>query len=406
MSETTAVLTGRSAMLKLAVFATGGSLLGLAAAAFAAELGFAKVARVVGAAVRLSPGLENQMMVALKGATASDETAGQSLLLRYGYGPDGFLHNGGFILILCAVVLFVGIGLLLLGAEKRKNVRLGRRVAELTAYLEAVNTGRDRLLGRREDEFSLLEDEVGKTVTELNRTKEEAVGQRKTLARHLFDISHQIKTPLVSMSMMTQLIEDICDDDAKPYTERLGRQIARLEQLTSSLLRLSRLDSGTIELEQKPIELESLLNEAAEPLEEMIASRNQRLRLQAEPRALLIGDRKWTAEALLNVIKNCSQHSPDHGEITVSYSQNPLYTEIVVQDTGEGIHREDLPHVFERFYRGKNASEGSIGIGLALSQSIITKQNGVIRAENVPGEGARFIIRFYGQLLLANGESG
>jgi len=138
-----------------------------------------------------------------------------------------------------------------------------------------------------------------------------------------------------------------------------------------------------------------MLLRAAEPVEEVIQQRNQELIIQSDPDISFIGDIAWIAEAFLNLIKNCSEHTPDGGVIKVNYSQNPLYSEILVEDSGKGFDRDDMPHLFERFYKGKNAKKDSVGIGLALSKAIITSHNGTIQAENATSGGARFIVKFY-----------
>ena len=122
--------------------------------------------------------------------------------------------------------------------------------------------------------------------------------------------------------------------------------------------------------------------------------KNQRLTLSGEDSAMLSADARWTVEALLNVLKNCMEHTPEGGEIQIRYAETALFTEIAIQDSGEGIDKEDLPHIFKRFYRGKNASEDSVGIGLAMSYAIVNAQNGSLSVTSRSGEGSRFTFRF------------
>ena len=168
-----------------------------------------------------------------------------------------------------------------------------------------------------------------------------------------------------------------------------------MEYLVAGLLTLSRLDAGTLELEQESLDAASVMIQASEPLEPQIKERNQTLDLQMQPECVFCGDRHWTAEIFSNLIKNCSEHAGNGGRITIKYHQNPLYTEILVADNGPGFDREDLPLLFQRFYRGSNACKDSIGIGLALSKALVERQNGTLRAENAANGGACFTARFY-----------
>ncbi len=254
--------------------------------------------------------------------------------------------------------------------------------------LEDVNQGRETVLSRREDEFSILEDEIYKTVRELRITKEEACQERQNLADNLADIAHQLKTPITSMSLMVQLLQQEGEiQGTKVYLDRLEDQIFRMEYLVASLDPVQ-TGCGTLELEQENLEAASVIIEACEPWEPQIRAREQTLSIPQQIQACFKGDRHWTAEALSNLIKNCSEHAEEGGSITIKYHQNPLYTEILVADNGPGFDEEDIPHLFQRFYRGKNAGRDSIGIGLALSKSLIERQNGTLRADNGQDGGA------------------
>nr|WP_263867469.1 HAMP domain-containing sensor histidine kinase [Clostridioides difficile] len=265
----------------------------------------------------------------------------------------------------------------------------------LTRYLEEVNLGKESVLLRYEDEFSYLEDEIYKTVGELRCSKEFALKERQTLSDNLADIAHQLKTPITSMSLMAQLLSENCPDEEIDYINRLTKQISRLERLVSSLLTLSKLDASTLIFESKLIDVHSLLTYAIEPIEGSLREKHQTFTIKGSPSIEFEIDINWTLEALLNILKNCSEHIEAGGHIIAYYSQNPLYVEIIIEDNGKGFAQEELPYIFNRFYRGKNASKDSIGIGLALSKSIIERQNGTLHAENCHNGGARFIIKFY-----------
>ena len=374
-----------------------GLLFGTVFAAVSSGMQRKTVEQIMSCTMKEEPELAGKVTAILKeSSAASVSREGREWLDRYGY-TAAYYRRGLFPVYLgISCLCFLGIFAVWLCWYKRSEKGKGQRIEELTAYLEDVNQGRETVLSRREDEFSILEDEIYKTVRELRRTKEEACQERQNLADNLADIAHQLKTPITSMSLMVQLLQQEGEiQGTKVYLDRLEDQIFRMEYLVASLLTLSRLDAGTLELEQENLDAASVIIEACEPLEPQIRAREQTLSIPQQIQACFKGDRHWTAEALSNLIKNCSEHAEEGGCITIKYHQNPLYTEILVADNGPGFDEEDIPHLFQRFYRGKNAGRDSIGIGLALSKSLIERQNGTLRADNGQDGGACFTVRFY-----------
>lgn len=374
-----------------------GLLLGTVFAAVSSGMQRKTVEQIMSCTIKEEPELAGKVTAILKeSSTASVSREGREWLDRYGYTAAYYRRGLLSVYLGISCLCFLGIFAVWLCWYKRSEKGKGQRIEELTAYLEDVNQGRETVLSRREDEFSILEDEIYKTVRELRRTKEEACQERQNLADNLADIAHQLKTPITSMSLMVQLLQQEGEiQGTKVYLDRLEDQIFRMEYLVASLLTLSRLDAGTLELEQENLDAASVIIEACEPLEPQIRAREQTLSIPQQIQACFKGDRHWTAEALSNLIKNCSEHAREGGSITIKYHQNPLYTEILVADNGPGFDEEDIPHLFQRFYRGKNAGRDSIGIGLALSKSLIERQNGTLRADNGQDGGACFTVRFY-----------
>lgn len=374
-----------------------GLLLGTVFAAVSSGMQRKTVEQIMSCTIKEEPELAGKVTAILKeSSTASVSREGREWLDRYGYTAAYYRRGLLSVYLGISCLCFLGIFAVWLCWYKRSEKGKGQRIEELTAYLEDVNQGRETVLSRREDEFSILEDEIYKTVRELRRTKEEACQERQNLADNLADIAHQLKTPITSMSLMVQLLQQEGEiQGTKVYLDRLEDQIFRMEYLVASLLTLSRLDAGTLELEQENLDAASVIIEACEPLEPQIRAREQTLSIPQQIQACFKGDRHWTAEALSNLIKNCSEHAREGGSITIKYHQNPIYTEILVADNGPGFDEEDIPHLFQRFYRGKNAGRDSIGIGLALSKSLIERQNGTLRADNGQDGGACFTVRFY-----------
>ncbi len=291
-----------------------------------------------------------------------------------------------------AGAFFLVAGLFL--QKRRENLR----IRALTDYLEQANTGKAAILSALgEDAFSKLEDEIYKTVTFLYRTREAAVQAKEEFAKNLSNIAHQIKTPITAISLTVQTIgtaEAEEGNEEKERLEQIRRQLMRLTHLEEALLILARLDAGTLVLKKKETDVYTLLILAADHLEELFARSGVSVRIPELGQIPITVDAEWTMEAIMNLLKNCAEHSTGK-TIHCSYEQNPLYTEIVIRDVGKGFVKEDIPHLFERFYRGKNAEKGGIGIGLALAKEIIERQNGTIRAENRKEGGACFIVRFY-----------
>ncbi len=273
-----------------------------------------------------------------------------------------------------------------------RNREEGKRIQALAEYLEQADGQKAMLLSALgEDDFSRLEDEIYKTVTFLYQTREQAVQAKNDFAENLSNIAHQIKTPIAAISLSVQRWREGLDCCAPDQVER---QLSRLTYLTDSLLILSRLDAGTLLLQKEEADVYTLLVLAADNLQELFSGSGTSIDIPEQGEMPVLADVDWTMEAIMNLMKNCMEHH-EGGTVHCCYSQNPLYTEIRIWDDGEGFAQEDIPHLFERFYRGKNAGGDGIGIGLALAKEIIERQNGTIRADNRPEGGALFEIRFY-----------
>ena len=282
------------------------------------------------------------------------------------------------------------------GEKKRRlfwRKRENERIEELTEYLEKVNTGSGGVLfSTGEDAFSKLQDEIYKTVTELYQTRAEARRARSLFAENLSNIAHQLKTPITAISLSTQMM---CEEPAAAHLEQIQKQLARLTYLEEALLLLSRIDAGALSFCRKRLDVFTLLMLAADNLQELFLAADVSVHIPESAEAVIYADLEWTMEAVMNILKNCMEHMPRGGSVYCSYEQNPLYTQIKIWDTGAGFAKEDIPHLFERFYRGQNAKSGGIGIGLSLAKALIEGQNGTITAGNLAGGGACFEIHFY-----------
>ena len=349
---------------------------------------------ICGEVVEQEPETKTIISAALKEYTGGnpDGVAEEDVLSALGYRISDFSGTASRQNILFAATGFLTGILLFIVTFLYRNKREAIRIRDLAEYLEQVNTGRAAILSASgEDDFSKLEDEIYKTVTFLYQTKDKAIQAKNDFAENLSNIAHQLKTPITAISLSVQMMKQNMDHK---HLEQVEKQLLRLTHLEDALLLLSRIDAGTLRLQRDEVDVFTLLVLAADNLQELFISSRTAVDIPEQGGMLVTADLDWTMEAVMNLMKNCMEHSPG-GTVHCSYAQNPLYTEILIWDDGEGFAKEDIPHLFERFYRGKNACEGGIGIGLALSKEMIERQNGTIRAKNKPDGGALFEIRFY-----------
>jgi signal transduction histidine kinase len=273
---------------------------------------------------------------------------------------------------------------------------------ELSGYLRRIYSG-DYSLDIRdsvEGELSILKNEIYKVTLILSKQADQLLAEKEQLANAISDISHQLKTPLTSMTVMADLLssEGLEPDKRKEFTKTLDTQLERMEWLLTSLLKLSKIDAGTINFKKEQVIAAELVDKALKPLLIVMELKDQKLVVEDEGKVTFLGDCNWSAEALINILKNCIEHTPEGGTIMIQTEDNPIYTGIIITDNGRGIAKEDLPYIFKRFYKGKNAGEESVGIGLAMAKSIVEKQNGDITVTSQPTIGSRFVIKFYKQI--------
>lgn len=274
-----------------------------------------------------------------------------------------------------------------------------KEIESLSGYLRTISNGQYSLDVRdnQEGELSILKNEIYKVTLMLSKQSDYLNQDKKRLADALSDISHQLKTPLTSMLVMIDLLsqQNLTEEKRIEFTGNIEKQLERMDWLLSSLLKLSKIDAGTAIFKKETIVVEDLVLQSIEPLRIPIELKNQDLLITGENSVTFIGDQDWTSEALINILKNCVEHTPAEGRISIHYTENPLYTEILIEDTGKGISREELPNIFKRFYRGKNASKNSIGIGLAMAHTVIESQQGSLDVKSELGKGTQFSIKFH-----------
>ena len=272
-----------------------------------------------------------------------------------------------------------------------------RRIASLADAINQVLHGDNSIDfdNYSEGELSILHSEIYKMTVRLREQQQKLLSDKEYLADSLADISHQIRTPLTSINLLVERLSasGLTDECRHQLTNELYGLLDRIDWLITTLLKISKLDAGTVQFNKDTVSLEMLINKSCAPLLIPVELRGQELIICAEGN--FYGDSAWTSEAVGNIVKNCMEHTPDGGKIEIEAAENALYSEIVIKDNGTGISPEDLPHIFERFYKGKDSDGKSFGIGLALSRMIIAGQKGTVKAENRKNTGAMFTLRFY-----------
>lgn len=308
--------------------------------------------------------------------------------------------------VLCALlrepvamcVVLVGCIGLLLAEQALWEYRSEQRMTGLIDYLTAVQD-RLELPNLRESEegaFGILQSEIYKVVALLRESYGQEALQKRYMADMLSDISHQIKTPIAAISIMTELLETpgLAEEQRVEYAVKIEKQVNRITWLIRTLLNLSQLEAGVVKLQSEPVKLQKLFRRICGTFELMAEVKGIELDVDIADEIVIYCDEQWTIEAFSNIVKNCIEHTPEGGSISVWASQDNLATRIWITDNGEGIEKEHLPHIFDRFYKA-SASSNSVGIGLAMTKEIIMKQNGVISARSERGRGTEFEIKLY-----------
>ncbi len=272
--------------------------------------------------------------------------------------------------------------------------KLYKKIKEIDYDVDKILQGNYEIniLDYNEGSLSSLKNNIYKMTVKLRESNELILKEKNNLEELLEDISHQIKTPLTSMYMINDILQKETNSKVRQeFLDKNEKQINRIEWLVTSLLKMSRLDNGSVKLKKEMTNVDTMLTKAITPILPLIESKNIKVKHEKQNLKIKI-DPDWTSEALLNIIKNACEHTKD--SVTITTSSNPLYTAIEVKDNGEGIDKKDLSHLFERFYRGNHNKE-SIGIGLSMSKKIIELQNGTIEVKSHVGKGSTFIVKFF-----------
>lgn len=312
----------------------------------------------------------------------------------------------GFVMELVAIRQSSECGLMVFFVLLIYGVLLYRLITLRHRRLEKLANSVDRVLNNNEiimfdhleeGDFAVLQSEIQKMTVKLRKHDNLIRKEKIYLQDSIADISHQLRTPLTTINLLMNFIKDPNLEEGKKrkYIIEITHHLDRLDWLISSLLKISKIDAGTAVFKKEKVKVSELIAKAVEPILISLEIRNQTFEFISFGNESFTGDINWTCEAFSNIFKNCMEHTQEGGRISIRARETVLFTEIDIQDNGPGISPEDLPHLFERFYKGKASQGANVGIGLALGQMIIHSQNGTLKAQNSPEGGAVFTVRFY-----------
>ena len=302
-----------------------------------------------------------------------------------------------FIDLLILVVIILIIYLFFIINKSKRNKKINK-IIELISSINRRNFDID-IEEYTEDELSGLKQEIYKTSLMLRSEADNQLKDKLNLKDSLSDISHQLKTPLTSITIMIDNIFDNDDMDAKTrrkFLINIKREIININFLVQNLLKLSKFDANVIKFNKENVLIKNIVDEAIKKVSALSELKGISIKVSGDKNATINCDFMWEVEAISNIIKNSIEHIGNDGFVEINYTKNKAYSRILIRDNGVGIDSEDLPHIFDRFYKGKNTSRDSVGIGLALSKSIIEKDNGSISVKSTPNIGTIFTIKFFG----------
>ena len=361
-----------------------------------------KIAVIVSLVEEEYPNIDRSELISILN---SDDKISEDIFSRYGIDVQKesiIIENDRLFsrFIIIYNILFIGLSLsiILLYLKHENNQdkeikRIVKCIKEINKKNYAIN-----IEDNTEDELSILKNEIYKTTVMLKEMAESSKDDKLRLKDYLSDISHQLKTPLTSINIMLDNILDnpnMDEDTKEKFIQSIKREVTNISNLATEILKLSKFDANVVRFENKEVLVKDIIKKAISNVEMMAEIKNVEIKVVFHDNVKLVCDLNWQVEAIINILKNCIEHSSENSFINIEVIDNKIYKEIIIKDSGEGIDKKDLLHIFERFYKGKNSSKDSVGIGLALAKKIIEMNNGSISVNSVKGKGTIFTIRYY-----------
>lgn len=360
----------------------------------------AKIDNIISQVIEKYPDItEEEVLEILK----NNEKPESSVLEKYGYTPDiSYIKTLGEQIETNKkqnIALVIIFGTVSLGIYLIYVITQEKKIAEINEYIKQINNKNYILKIEENDngELSKLRNELYKTTVLLKETAEISEKEKENLSTAIADISHQLKTPLTSIRIMLDNIQDDPDMEKEvreDFLREISKQIDWISSLVVALLKIAKFDAGTIKMENNEINAKNLIDNIVSNLAILMELKNIEIITNVDEKATFIADYKWQQEALTNILKNAIEHSKHNSRIYITVENTNLFLKIIIKDEGSGIDKEDLKHIFQRFYKAKNSSENSIGIGLPLAKAIIEQSNGYIKVETKYGEGTSFEVKY------------
>ena len=365
-----------------------------------------KIAEIIGTIIKQEPEIDTRTIIEVLNSKQDTEEyqKGQEELKKYGIDINeansiitvqNQMKQNLTLNIILIIVFSILWTFIIFEYLKRRD----KKINQITQYINEIKNKKYELdiNENSEDELSNLKNELYKITVMLKEESEISKKDKENLKMSVEDISHQLKTPLTSITIMLDNLKDnpnMDENTKQKFIFEISKQIDWINWLVISMLKLSKLDANVVQFYEEKINLKRFIDEIIKNLEIPIEIKNQQIVIEGDESASFIGDYKWQQEAVTNIIKNCIEHNKDNGKVYIRYEENTLFTKITIKDEGEGISKEDLKHIFERFYKGQNSSENSVGIGLALAKNIIEKNNGMISCKSELDKGTEFVIKY------------
>ena len=329
----------------------------------------------------------------------NNEEDSEDILSKYGIDSitkNDKVNNKVRIISLIIIITFDSLIILIFYLyDKNKS----KKIKEITKMISKINNRQFDIdiNDFNEGELSILKNEISKTTTMLRQVADNSVKDKLNLKDSLGDISHQLKTPLTSITIMIDNIldnPDMNEKTRKKFLINIKREILNINFLVMSLLKLSKFDANVVKFNKESVYLKDIIIESIKNVSMIKELKNITIKVSGDDNIKLLCDFKWQVESITNILKNSIEHTSEYGTVEVNYSENKLYTRILIKDNGKGIDSDDLPHIFDRFYKGENGSDDSFGIGLSLSKTIIEKEGGSITVKSTPNIGTIFTIKY------------
>ena len=361
-----------------------------------------KIAVIVSLVEEEYPNIDRSELISILN---SDDKISEDIFSRYGIDVQKesiIIENDRLFsrFIIIYNILFIGLSLSIIllylkheNDQDKEIKRIVKCIKEINKKNYAIN-----IEDNTEDELSILKNEIYKTTVMLKEMAESSKDDKLRLKDSLSDISHQLKTPLTSINIMLDNILDnpnMDEDTKEKFIQSIKREVTNISNLATEILKLSKFDANVVRFENKEVLVKDIIKKAISNVEMMAEIKNVEIKVVFHDNVKLVCDLNWQVEAIINILKNCIEHSSENSFINIEVIDNKIYKEIIIKDSGEGIDKKDLLHIFERFYKGKNSSKDSVGIGLALAKKIIEMNNGSISVNSVKGKGTVFTIRYY-----------